>query len=93
MAENEANDEEVDGAEPTADEGAAEAAATPPAARGPKRTPAFRAGLIGRLPTLSYTAWSVKDDFKIDAEWDGVIGLKADAVLGPLEPYSPDHRP
>jgi hypothetical protein len=58
----------------------------------PKRTAKFRAGLLEKLCTLGYTGWSVKDNLKIDAEWGGVVNLKADAVLGPLEQFAPERR-
>jgi hypothetical protein len=63
----------------------------PPAPRATvKRTPQFRQDLLKKLPQLAYTSWTVKDDFRIDEEWDAVVNLRADAILGPLETIAPE---
>jgi len=63
---------------------------TPPPAR--RRDPRFRAGLIERLPKLGFASWSAKEDFKADEEWAGIVSLRSDAVLGPLENLAPGRR-
>lgn len=60
-----------------------------PAVEAPKRTAAFRKGLLAKLPQLGYSAWAVKDSFKLDDEWNAIVNVKADAVLEPLEPLAP----
>ncbi len=88
-----AEDESIDPEAPAPEVDASTPEAGPPkVAIGPRRTAKFRAGLVERLPKLSYSAWSVKDDLKIDAEWGTVINLKADSILGPLEPFAPGRR-
>ncbi len=54
--------------------------------------PKFRVGLIERLPKLGFASWSAKEDFKVDKEWAGIVSLRSDAVLGPLEPLAPERR-
>ena len=63
---------------------------TPPPAR--RRDPRFRAALIERLPKLGFASWSAKEDFKADEEWAGIVSLRSDAVLGPLENLAPGNR-
>lgn len=67
-----------------------------PADNGPppgrRRDPAFRLGLIERLPTLAYSNWSARDDFWVDQNWADVLSLYSDAVLVPLEPFAPGRR-
>jgi hypothetical protein len=67
-----------------------ETPAAPPPAR--RRDPRFRAELIERLPKLGFASWSAKEDFKVDEEWAGIVSLRSDAVLGPLEPLAPERR-
>ncbi len=62
----------------------------PPPAR--RRDPRFRVGLIERLPKLGFASWSAKEDFKVDQEWAGIVSLRSDTVLGPLEPLAPERR-
>jgi hypothetical protein len=62
----------------------------PPPAR--RRDPRFRTGLLERLPSLGFTSWSAKEDFKADDDWAGIVSLRSDAVLGPLEPLAPRRR-
>jgi hypothetical protein len=66
--------------------------ATPATPAGPvvKRTPQFRQELLKKLPRLAYTSWTVQDNFRVDEEWDAVVNLKADAILGPLETVAPE---
>jgi hypothetical protein len=67
---------------------AAEASPSPPPpAR--RRDPGFRVELIKRLPRLAFTSWSAKEDFKVDREWGGIVSLRSDAVLEPLESVAP----
>ena len=75
---------------PAADTPDGAAPAAPPPAR--RRDPRFRVGLIERLPKLGFASWSAKEDFKVDQEWAGIVSLRSDAVLGPLEPLAPERR-
>jgi hypothetical protein len=79
------------GAAPSVDASAGDAtrATTPPPRR---RDPRFRASLLERLPKLGFASWSAKEDFKADEEWAGIISLRSDAVLGPLENLAPGLR-
>jgi hypothetical protein len=61
-------------------------------AAAPKLTSAFRRTLLERLPRLGYTAWTVKDSFSLDDEWQAITNAKADAVLEPLEAVAPKHQ-
>ena len=93
MAEEEAPKEaEAEEQEPAAKDGPTE---PPDAAPGPtagvKRTQQFRMELLKKLPRLTYTSWTVKDNFHIDEEWSTVVNLRADALLGPLEAVAPQH--
>jgi hypothetical protein len=63
---------------------------TPPRSR--RRDPRFRTLLIEKLPKLGFTSWSAKEDFKADEEWAGIVSLRSDAVLGPLESLVPGRR-
>jgi hypothetical protein len=56
---------------------------TPPRSR--RRDPSFRMLLIEKLRKLGFASWSAKEDFKADEEWAGIVSLRSDAVLGPLE--------
>jgi hypothetical protein len=64
----------------------ANSAELPPARRRDQR---FRAALLEKLPTLSFTSWSAKQDFETDEDWAGIVSLRSDAVLGPLESLVP----
>ena len=57
-----------------------------------RRDPRFRVGLLEKLPRLEFTSWSAKTDFPVDEEWAGLVSLRSDAVLGPLEPLAPARR-
>jgi hypothetical protein len=61
----------------------------PPARR---RDPRFRIGLIEKLPRLGFTSWTAKTDFPVDEEWAGIVSLRSDSVLEPLEPLAPGRR-
>jgi hypothetical protein len=63
---------------------------TPPRSR--RRDPRFRTLLIEKLPKLGFASWSAKEDFKADEEWAGIVSLRSDAVLGPLEKLAPGRR-
>jgi hypothetical protein len=67
--------------------GSGESPDASPATR--RRDPRFRAKLIEKLPKLGYSSWSAKEDFKVDEEWSGIVSLRSDAVLEPLEPLAP----
>ena len=86
----EGQDGEGIGGEPepgTAD--SAPAGPEPPARR---RDPRFRVGLLDKLPRLEFTGWSAKTDVAVDEEWAGIVQLRSDSVLGPLEPLAPARR-
>ena len=57
-----------------------------------RRDPRFRVGLLDKLPRLEFTSWSAKTDFPVDEEWTGIVSLRSDSVLGPLEPLAPARR-
>jgi hypothetical protein len=61
----------------------------PPARR---RDPRFRVGLLDKLPRLEFAGWSAKTDLTVDEEWAGIVQLRSDSVLGPLEPLAPARR-
>ncbi len=73
---------------PTSEEGTSEGAkpeSLPPARRRDSR---FRTALLEKLPSLGFTSWSAREDFKPDDDWAGIVSLRSDAVLGPLEPLA-----
>jgi hypothetical protein len=74
-------------AEPVEEKSPGEAQKPPPQAR--RRDPRFRVGLLAKLPTLGFTSWSAKDDFKLDEDWAGIVSLRSDAILEPLESLVP----
>ena len=57
-----------------------------------RRDPRFRVCLLDKLPRLEFTSWSAKTDFPVDEEWTGIVSLRSDTVLGPLEPLAPARR-
>ncbi len=57
----------------------------PPARR---RDPRYRTALLEKLPSLGFTSWSAREDFKPDEDWAGIVSLRSDSVLGPLEPLA-----
>ncbi len=57
---------------------------------GIRRTKQLRQRLLTKLPQLVYVTWKVKDNFRIDEEWSGVVNLQADALLGSLEAAAPE---
>jgi hypothetical protein len=59
----------------------------PPPAR--RRDPRSRIRLLEKLPKLAFASWSAKEDFKADEEWAGIVSLRSDAVLAPLENLVP----
>jgi hypothetical protein len=67
----------------------AKSAELPPPRRRDQR---FRIALLEKLSTLSFTSWSAKQDFEADEDWAGIVSLRSDAVLGPLEPLVPAQR-
>jgi hypothetical protein len=73
--------------------------AGPPGATAPEtptqdrgRGTRFRAGLLEKLPRLGFSSWSAREDFKVDEEWAGIVSMRSDVVLGPLEPLAPERR-
>jgi hypothetical protein len=62
----------------------------PPPAR--RRDPQFRTSLLEKLPKLGFESWSAKEDFRADEEWAGIVSLRSDAVLGPLEQLASGRR-
>lgn len=62
----------------------------PPPTR--RRDPRFRAELLARLPQLGFESWSAREDFRADEEWAGIVSLRSDAVLGPLETLASGRR-
>ena len=62
----------------------------PPPAR--RRDPQFRASLLEKLPKLGFESWSAKEDFRADEEWAGIVSLRSDAVLGPLDQLASGRR-
>jgi hypothetical protein len=75
----------------TADE--APAPANPPEPPPPRRRdPGFRIALLEKLPALEFTSWSAREDFETDVDWAGIVSLRSDSVLGPLEPLAPTPR-
>jgi hypothetical protein len=57
-----------------------------------KRDAGSRIRLIEKLPKLGFASWSAKEDFKADEEWAGIVSLRSDAVLSPLESLAPSRR-
>jgi hypothetical protein len=57
-----------------------------------KRDPRSRIRLLEKLPKLAFASWSAKEDFKADEEWAGIVSLRSDAVLAPLENLVPGRR-
>ncbi len=57
-----------------------------------KRDAGSRIRLIEKLPKLGFASWSAKEDFKADEEWAGIVSLRSDAVLAPLESLAPPRR-
>ena len=57
-----------------------------------RRDPRYRVGLLEKLPRLEFASWSAKTDFPVDEEWTGIVSLRSDSVLGPLEPLAPARR-
>ncbi len=62
------------------------------AVRERKRDAGSRIRLIEKLPKLGFASWSAKEDFKADEEWAGIVSLRSDAVLSPLESLAPSRR-
>jgi hypothetical protein len=54
-----------------------------------ERTQQFRQELLKRLPRPNYSTWSVKDDFRIEEDWEALAGLNGDTILAPLEKLAP----
>jgi hypothetical protein len=48
--------------------------------------------LLERLPRLTFASWSAQEDFKADEDWAGIVSLRSDSVLGPLEPLAQERR-
>jgi hypothetical protein len=72
--------------------GTAEGAPAGPEPPARRRDPRFRVGLLDKLPRLEFTGWSAKTDFAVDEEWAGIVQLRSDSVLGPLEPLAHARR-
>jgi hypothetical protein len=61
----------------------------PPVAPVRRRDAKFRAELLKKLPQLPYASWSAKDEFAAGRDWEGIVSLRSDAILQPLEPLAP----
>jgi hypothetical protein len=86
----EGQDREGIGAEPgTGTPEDSSAGSEPPQRR---RDPRFRVGLLEKLPRLEFTSWSAQADVAVEEEWAGIVQLRSDSVLGPLEPLVAPRR-
>ena len=83
------DDEKIDDETKTRTPGVGPSGSDRPARR---RDPRFRVGLLHKLPRLEFASWSAKTDFPVDEEWTGIVSLRSDSVLGPLEPLAPARR-
>ena len=87
---SEAQDREGHGAKPEA--GTPEGAPAGPEPPARRRDPRFRVGLLEKLPRLEFTSWSAQADVAVEEEWAGIVQLRSDSVLGPLEPLVAPRR-